>query len=179
MTAARLRVSALACIAAFLGACSAKDGGGTSPSTQPPQPSQTSQSPAAAGYVRLAHALPPAARPELDKGPLDTARRIANLSLVFKLSPEQVADREALKAAQLDPASPSYHKWLTPEAYAARFGANPGDVVRAKDWLASEGLEVHGASRLGSRVTFSGTVEHLQSAFHAEMRQYEVAGQLH
>ncbi len=176
MRIAALQRSALACATALiLPACSARDGGTTPPGPQ----AQAAQSPAAAGYVRLARALPPGVKPEFDRGPLDTTRRIENLSLVFKLSPEQVADREALKAAQLDPASPSYHAWLTPEGYAARFGAKPADISRAKDWLASQGLEVHDVSRLGSRVTFAGTVEHLQSAFHAQMRQYDVVGERH
>src|SRR5580692_4890191 len=112
MRISALHRSALACATALLlSACSARDGG-----TTPPGPEvQPTRSPAAAGYVRLARALPPGVKAEFDRGPLDTTRRIENLSLVFKLSPEQIADREALKAAQLDPASPSYHAWLTPE----------------------------------------------------------------
>jgi MYXO-CTERM domain-containing protein len=129
--------------------------------------------------VRLSRSVPALARPELDRGPLDTTKRLPNLSLVFRLSPEQLADREALKAAQLDPASPSYRKWLTPEEYAARFGASAADVGRTKDWLASQGLEVKDVSRLGSRVTFAGTVDRVQTAFRAPMRKYEVAGQMH
>lgn len=129
--------------------------------------------------VALARGVHPLARPELDRGELDPARRIANLSLVFRLSPAQRADREALKRALLDPASPSYHRWLTPEEYAARFGAKPADVARASAWLASQGLEVHGASRLGSRLTFSGSVAKLEAAFHAPLHRFEVHGAMH
>jgi hypothetical protein len=130
-------------------------------------------------YVSLPRGVHPLARPELDRGPLDPARRIANLSLVFKLSPAQLADREALKHDLLDPSSPSYHRWLSPEEYAARFGAKPADVDRASAWLASQGLEVHGASRLGSRMTFSGTVANLEAAFRAPMHRYQVGGSMH
>jgi subtilase family serine protease len=130
-------------------------------------------------YVSLPRGVHPLARPELDRGPLDPARHISNLSLVFKLSPAQLADRERMKHALLDPASPSYHRWLSPEEYAARFGARQADVDRASAWLASQGLEVHGASRLGSRVTFSGTVAKVETAFRAAMHRYEVGGAMH
>jgi subtilase family serine protease len=98
---------------------------------------------------------------------------------VFKMTPQQRADRDALKAAQVDPASPSYHQWLTPAEYAARFGANPSDIARVTGWLTSQGLEVHSTSPLGARVTFGGSVANLESAFRTPMRQYEVAGKLH
>ena len=129
--------------------------------------------------MSLPRGVHPLARPELDRGPLDPARRIANLSLAFRLSPAQLADREALKRALLDPASPSYHRWLSPEEYAARFGARPADVDRASSWLASHGLEVQGASRLGSRLTFSGTVANIEAAFRAPMHRFEVGGGMH
>ncbi len=119
------------------------------------------------------------ARPELDRGPLEADKLISNLSVVFKLTPAQIAERDALIEAQQDPGSASYHKWLTPETYAARFGASPDVVARTIAWLSQQGLTVHEASRLGSRVTFSGKVSDLQTAFKAPMRKYEVAGKLH
>jgi MYXO-CTERM domain-containing protein len=175
---ALLAFASTATLAAAVPACSAHDGDPPVPSATT-APASTIESAAAEGFVRLPRVLPPAAWPERDRGPLDPGRRIENLSLAFRLTPAQRADREALRAAQLDPASPSYHAWLTPEQYAARFGADPAVVARASDWLASEGLEVHGTSRLGSRVTFAGTVDRLQSAFHDEMRAYEFEGRSH
>ena len=129
--------------------------------------------------IRLERDAHPLARPELDRGRLDPAKRLANLSLVFKLSPEQLRDRDALLAAQLDPASPSYHRWLTPEQYAQRFGARPEDIAHATGWLSQQGLQVHGPSRLGTRLTFSGTVGQLERAFQTELHHYEVRGQDH
>lgn len=112
-------------------------------------------------------------------GPLDPGKRIANLSLVFKLSAAQLQERDALIAAQLDSGSPSYRRWLTTDQYAARFGARPADITRASAWLAAQGLDVHATSPLGARVTFSGTVAQLQSAFRTQMRQYRVGGETH
>jgi MYXO-CTERM domain-containing protein len=132
------------------------------------------------GFTRIARSEHPLARADLELGPLDPEKRIDNLSLVFKLSPGQVADREALLDALITPGSPHYHKWLTPEDYAARFGAKTTDIARATAWLSSQGLDVHTTvSRLGARVMFSGTVSKLESAFRAQMNRYLVRGETH
>ena len=150
-----------------------------------PGPPEDTQAPAAprpvlpAGATHLARGVHPLARPELDRGPLDPAARIANLSLVYKLTPAQREDRETLKAALVDPRSPLFRKFLTPAEYAARFGAPRAHVERVKGWLDAQGLEVHEGSPLGARVTFSGTVEKLTAAFHTEFRRYEVGGEMH
>ena len=90
------------------------------------------------GSLRLVRGAHPFARPEFDIGPLDPERRLTNLAVVFRLSPQQKIDRDALLVAQLDPASPSYHKWLTPDEYAARFGAKAADIARTRAWLAQQ-----------------------------------------
>src|SRR5262249_12426412 len=68
--------------------------------------SETPGSSASTEPVRIARGAHPLARPDLDVGPVDPARRIQNLSLVFKLSPEQLRDRDALLADLVDPGSP-------------------------------------------------------------------------
>src|SRR6202034_2967129 len=67
----------------------------------------------------------------------------------------------------------------TPADYAARFGADPADVARASSWLASQGLSVHEPSSLGARVTFTGTVAQVETAFQTEMHNYSVRGETH
>ena len=134
---------------------------------------------ATGGFVRLERGAHPLALAKYDLGPLNPTKRIENLSVVFKLTPAQLADRDALLTAQLDPASPSYHQWLTPETYAARFGANAADIARTKDWLGSQGFDVKQTSRLGARVNFGGTVSQLQDAFQTEVHRYRVGGENH
>ena len=87
--------------------------------------------------------------------------------------------RAALALAQVDPSSPSYHAWLTPEQYAARFGARSQDIALASSWLEAQGFVVHRTSRLGTRVTFSGKVSNLEAAFQTEMHRYLVRGETH
>ena len=54
---------------------------------------------------------------------------------------QQNALHELLEAQQ-DPASPEYHRWLSPEDFGQRFGASERDVKRIVDWLAGHGFEV-------------------------------------
>jgi hypothetical protein len=129
--------------------------------------------------VRLPRAEHPLARPEFDLGRLDPEKRVANLSLFFNMTPDQRKDRDALAAAQLDRTSKSYHKWLTPESYNARFGAQPEDIARASAWLKAQGFEVHRTSPLGTRVTFSAKVKDLEAGFQTEMHQYRVGTETH
>ncbi len=133
----------------------------------------------ASGYVRLDRAAHPLASPELDRGRLAGTKVLHNMSLVFKLTAAQEADREALLTEIQRPGSPSYHRWLTPEQYAARFGAGEETVARATAWLASQGFTVHGTSALGARVTFTGTVAQVEAAFRTELHAYDVNGERH
>jgi pseudomonalisin len=47
-----------------------------------------------------------------------------------------------LLAAQQDPASPAYHRWLTPAEFGARFGPAPPDLHRVERWLRDRGCRV-------------------------------------
>jgi hypothetical protein len=134
---------------------------------------------APASFVALPGGAHPLALPEHDRGRVEPQRRLSNLSFVFRLSPEQLRQRDALLEAQQDPASPSYRRWLTPAEYAARFGATAEDIATARSWLERQGFEVHETSPLGARVMFSGTVAQVQAAFHTELRWFDVNGARH
>ncbi|MGO8996597.1 MAG: protease pro-enzyme activation domain-containing protein, partial [Polyangiaceae bacterium] len=166
---------AAACSSSGTQTPSSSTGSASGPTSAPP----TAAPSAPAGYVTIARGAHPLAKPQFDTGRLDPTRVLHNLSLVFKLSPEQKADRDALLDEIQRPGSPSYHKWLTPEDYAARFGAQADDISRASSWLASQGMTVHEPSRLGARVTFTGTVAQIEAAFQTEMHTYSVRDESH
>ena len=185
----RSRIVVYAALAAFASlAVGATTGGCGSrePDNSPPAPAGRSATGGLAtsgmtsgAYARIERGAHPLAKAEADVGALDPARRLENLAIVFKPSPAQTAERDALLEAVSDPASPSYHKWLTTAEYAARFGAKPDDVARTAAWLTEQGLHVDATSPLGVRLTFSGTVERIQAAFHVAMRRYLVGGEEH
>src|SRR5216683_6589515 len=71
----------------------------------------------------------PMARAQSDQGRTDTAQRLSGVALEFRLSPAQQADMTQLLHDQQDRTSPLYHKWITPDQYAARFGMTKNDLA--------------------------------------------------
>ena len=57
------------------------------------------------------------------------------------------AGLEALLKAQHDPASPSFHHWITPQQFSERFGPDAATVGRVASSYASQGLAVETHSR--------------------------------
>ncbi len=129
--------------------------------------------------VAIAASVHPFAEPSADVGRMDPAAPLHDVSLLLRMSPQQKSASAALQMAQLDPTSPKYHQWLTPEQVAAQFGASPADIARATAWLRSQGLTVTGPSRTGQRISFSGTVAQVEQAFGTEMHLYMVDGERH
>jgi len=121
----------------------------------------------------------PLARAEFDQGQVDPGMQIPNISINFKLSAAQQADLDQLVAQQQDPASPNYHRWLTPEQYAARFGMSQGDLARITAWLQSQGFTDIQVARSHTRISFSGTAAQVDAAFQTEIHNYLVEGETH
>ena len=93
------------------------------------------------------------------------------------MAPDQQAALDKLLEEQQEPDSPNYHKWLTPEQYAARFGMSDADLAKVSSWLKSQGLTVNGFSRARTRVFFSGTASQVENVFRTELHNYQVDGQ--
>jgi uncharacterized protein (TIGR03437 family) len=125
------------------------------------------------GFVR------PEARAEHDAGPLEAGRGISGIIVGLKPSPEQQAAIEKLLIDQQDASSPDYHRWLTPQEYADRFGLSAVDVDRIGAWLKDGGLSIDYVAQGRNWIVCSGTVEHVQKTFHTEIRQYRVDGEVH
>jgi uncharacterized protein (TIGR03437 family) len=123
--------------------------------------------------------IPPQARADDDQGPVSRDLRIHAMTLVLKPSDAQQADLERFLAEQQDPASPNYHRWLTPEEYGDRFGVSVADMAKITDWLASQNLTVIAAGRARNWVTFSGTAPQVETAFSTELHQFLVNGEVH
>jgi len=114
-----------------------------------------------------------------DEGPLAPSLRMDGLTLYLKPSAAQQAALDRWLLDLHDPRSPNYHRWLTPEEYASRFGVSPGDAVRIVDWLRAEGFTVDQLARGRSWIVFHGTVNAVERAFQAGLHRYRVAGQPH
>jgi subtilase family serine protease len=119
------------------------------------------------------------ARAQFDQGRVDAITWMSGVSLVFKPSGAQQGDLNKLLAQQQDPSSPKYHKWLTPAQFADRFGMSRNDIVKLTDWLQSQGLTVTRVANSRNQIFFEGPVAQVESAFHTEIHNYLVNGELH
>src|SRR5260370_3745809 len=62
-----------------------------------------------------------------------------------------------------NPASPNYHKWLTPAEFDVRFGRTTAEVQAVSQWLTSQGFHVtHSSTR---NLTASATASQAERAF--------------
>jgi uncharacterized protein (TIGR03437 family) len=121
----------------------------------------------------------PEARPEYDQGPADSELRISGMTLVLKKSAGQQAELEKLLADQQDASSPDYHRWLTPQQYADRFGASRADMAKITEWLTGEGFAVDYSAQGRDWILFSGTAGQVKTTFGTEIHIYRVGGETH
>jgi hypothetical protein len=101
------------------------------------------------------------------------------MSLRFSMTAAQEADLTQLLADQLNPASVSYHQWLTPEQFGARFGLSSADLAKVSAWLTSQGFTVTGTARSSNYISFSGTAAQAQQAFATSIHSLTVDGEQH
>jgi subtilase family serine protease len=76
-------------------------------------------------------------------------------------------------AAVNNPASPSFHQFLTPAQFTARFGPTQNDYDNLVRYLGRNGLTITGGSRDGMDVQVRGPVSAVEAAFNVKMRTYQ------
>ena len=118
---------------------------------------------------------PVEATPANDLGAVDPAMEIRYATLLLKPAP----GLETFLEEQRTPASPNYHRWLTPEEFADRFGLSASDMEKVVAWLRSQGLRVHDVARGRHWVTFSGAASQVGGAFRTTFHRYAFRGQSH
>jgi len=119
------------------------------------------------------------AKPQYDLGRVDGSFQLNNVKLGIVASPSQVKALKQLLEEQQDPKSPNFHKWLTPQQYADRFGLSHNDVQKTTAWLKSQGLTAVKVANGRDWINFSGTASQIESAFRTEIHRYNVKGEMH
>ncbi len=114
-----------------------------------------------------------------DKGPVDGNLLLKNMLLVLKSSPAQLTALETFAQAQQTPGAAEYHHWLTPEEFAAHFGADSQDLATLKNYLINQGFSIDEIAAGGRSIKFSGTVAQVKNAFHTEIHHYVWRGENH
>ncbi len=79
---------------------------------------------------------------------------------------------------QHDPASPDFHRWLSPAEFEQRFGASNDDVAALERWLTSHGLAVEDAPAGRAALVFSGRAADVEAAFDTELHEVLADGGL-
>ena len=113
----------------------------------------------------------------VDAGRLPGDHNLGQMLLMLSPSNEQNAAFEALIKEMHTPSSPKYHHWLKPADIGARFGISEQDAATVRQWLLSQGFDVKRVATSRRFISFSGTVQQVESAFHTEMHQYDLNGQ--
>jgi subtilase family serine protease len=119
------------------------------------------------------------AKSSADLGLAPSNTQLGSLSLRFSMTPAQQAALTQLQAAQLDPSSPSYHQWLTPEQFGASFGLSSSDLAKVSAWLTSQGFTITSIARSSTFITFTGTVAQAQQAFGTAIHTVSLNGEQH
>ena len=129
--------------------------------------------------ITLHGTVHPLAQPQYDRGAVSDSFPAQRMLLMLK----RPADREATLQQFLRdvhaPGSPTFHHWLTPDEFGARFGASDDDVQTVTSWLQSHGFFVPRLTRSRAFLEFSGTAAQVRETLHTEIHRYVLNGETH
>ena len=144
-----------------------------SPAVQPPAPRIVSAIDDDS-LVTLKGNTHPSARASFDRGRVSPDLVMGDLVLVLRRAPEQQTEFDQFVASQYSLSSPNYHRWLTPEQVGELFGPAQSDIDAITNWLSNHGFEVIEVTKDRLSIRFSGTADHVESAFHTEIHNLAV-----
>ena len=121
----------------------------------------------------------PLAQARYDRGAVDDSLPAARLLLLLNRSAAQEAALQKFLVDAHRRGSATYHQWLTPQQFGARFGPADSDIQAAQGWLRSQGFSVSRVTKSKQFIEFSGTAGQLRSAFRTSIHQYDVNGETH
>jgi hypothetical protein len=107
----------------------------------------------------------------IDDGPLPQDTQICCVTLQLRLPEEEKAALNQLLLAQTTVGSPSYHKWLTPLQFQARFAPDAGNLSAITAWLRRQGFAMFESAGGGRFLTVSGSAAQMNSAFSVSLYQ--------
>ena len=100
-----------------------------------------------------------------------------HLTLTLLRSPELQAAFEQLLANQMDPASPEFHRWLTPQQVGDLYGPTRHDLDALTEWLTSQGMTVTDVAPSRVFVTVAAPASTVVRALGTELRYFETPPQ--
>jgi subtilase family serine protease len=94
------------------------------------------------------------------------------LTLDIRFALRNRAQLDQLIAAQMNPASPSYHQWITPDEFNRRFGPDDKDFSAVKSWLIANGFQIVSGSREEGFLRFSGDAVSVERVFNTQFEDF-------
>jgi len=123
------------------------------------------------------------ARPEAvaanDRGRVPDSFSMEHLLLQLKRPPAQEQALNQLIDQLHDPASPNFHRWLSPDQFGAQFGPAASDIQQVTGWLQRHGFTVNVVYPSGMTIDFSGNAGQVFAAFHTEIHYLQARGAAH
>jgi len=129
--------------------------------------------------ITLRGHLHPKAIAANDQGRVSPSLSLSYVTVNLTQTAAQQADLQQFLVNQQTEGSPDYHRWLTPEQYADRFGGSQQDIDTLSGWLQSNGLKVVAVARGRNWIAFDGMAAQVETAFQTEIHHYMVDGELH
>jgi len=129
--------------------------------------------------VTLRGTIHPLARGHSDQGAVPDSFAANRMFLMLNRPPEREAALLQFLTDVHSPGSAAYHKWLTPAQFGELFGPSDSDIEAAKNWLASQGFRAAAVTQSKRLIEFSGTAGNVRDAFHSEIHQYLINGEIH
>lgn len=114
-------------------------------------------------FVSLPGTVNPRANAQYDVGRVNAGTKMNGITIYFKLSAEQKSELDALVKAQQTLGSSYYHKWLSPEEYASRFGLSDNDLAKIQSWLEQQGFSVDRVANSHNSISLSGTISQVSA----------------
>ncbi len=129
--------------------------------------------------VRLPGNIHPQARAEFDRGAVAPSLPMERIQLLLKRSPQQEAALVKFMDEQINPKSPNFHHWLTPEQFGSLYGPSTYDIQAVTNWLQNHGFSIGQVTKGRTIIEFSGTAAQVQETFHTEIHHFNVEGESH
>jgi subtilase family serine protease len=125
--------------------------------------------------VTLSGIIPPQISGSKVIGFLDCTK---TLSIGISLKMMNQSDLDTLLAAQNDPSSPLYHKYLSPQEFADRFGRSQQDIDTLVTYLEEQNLKVISISSNRLLIKTTGTVDDIEKTFDVILANYQLGNRL-
>ncbi len=127
-----------------------------------------------ASAQRIENNVPAGVQVSRDLGLADSAAEI-NITVHLKLSDKAAFDKAV--DALYDPASPTFHKWMT-NADLKKYAPSEGQRLAVRKELQKQGLTILSTDKLGFNIRARGSLVNVERAFNTELHQFEHNGKV-